>query len=314
MKKFLLGASLLALAACGGDDTAPETTEPMDESTEMMGDANEPAAIEAEADVVATGDLQAILDAQPEEVQARYQYRHPKETLEFFGIEPGMTVVEILPGGGWYSQILIPYLGADGMLVGADYSMEMWPLFGGFATEEWMETRRTWPETWSETAEEWRGDGSAPVMAYEMGNPPAELEGQVDAILAVRAFHHFNRFEDDGGFRTAAIDEFMWLLKPGGVVGIVQHRAQEDKNDEWAAGDNGYVKQSAVVEAMESAGFELVAESDVNANPNDRPTDDEVVWRLPPTLGSSGEDEELRAQMMEIGESDRMTLLFRKPA
>ena len=112
---------------------------------------------------------------------------------------------------------------------------------------------------------------------------------------------------------TKALGDMMTLLKPGGHVGVVQHRAPEDSPDEWATGDNGYVKQSAIVAAFEAAGFELAASSEVNANPKDQPTSDDFVWRLPPTLATSREDEELKAEMEAIGESDRMTLLFRKP-
>ena len=103
------------------------------------------------------------------------------------------------------------------------------------------------------------------------------------------------------------------ILKPGGVVGVVQHRAAESADDGWANGDNGYVKQSRIISVFESAGFELVETSEINVNPRDQPTQEEFVWRLPPTLGTSQEDEELRAEMEAIGESDRMTLKFRKP-
>jgi len=91
--------------------------------------------------------LAASLGAQPEEVQVRYTYRHPQETLEFLGFRPGMTVVEGLPGRGWYTKILLPYLGRDSHLIGADYSLQMYPLFS-FATEEFMEKRQTWTTDW----------------------------------------------------------------------------------------------------------------------------------------------------------------------
>src|SRR5690606_39749337 len=120
------------------------------------------AGVPAHAD---SARLAAVLAAQPDDVKARYEYRHPQETLEFFGIEPGMTVVEALPGGGWYSKILLPYLGKDGTLIGADYSMEMWPLFGGFATPEFIEKRKTWVTDAVEAAQEWRGEHGAKASA-----------------------------------------------------------------------------------------------------------------------------------------------------
>ncbi|MEL7486706.1 MAG: methyltransferase, partial [Pseudomonadota bacterium] len=110
-----------------------------------------------------------------------------------------------------------------------------------------------------------------------------------------------------------ALADTMTVLKPGGVVGVVQHRGPETNDDVWAEGDNGYLKQSQVVAAFEAAGFELVEASEINANPADIPSNEEVVWRLPPALGTSREDPALRAQMEQIGESDRMTLKFRKP-
>ena len=294
MKYLLIGAAALALAACetilpGGDDGA---------------DAK--AAANSER-------LEAVLATFPEDVQARYQYRHPKETLEFFGIEPGMTVVDSLPGTFWYSGILAAYLGPDGKVIGADYSMPMWRLFGGFADEEWLKKQENWAETWVGGAGEWTGEGAAEVGSMVYGSVPDELAGTADVVLLVRALHHFNRFEEEGGYFTEAFADIHKVLKLGGVIGVVQHRAPAGNSDKWAEGDNGYLKQDQIIAAFEGAGFEFVASSEINANPKDQPTEDEFVWRLPPTLGTSEENEELKAEIMAIGESDRMTLLFRKP-
>jgi predicted methyltransferase len=258
-------------------------------------------------------DLDKILAAQPDENKARYQYRHPKETLEFFGIEPGMTVVDTLPGGGYYSRILLPYLGSEGKVIGADYAVDMWKLFGGFANEEFLENKKTWPATWTKDAEGWRGSDDAGVSAFALGNMPEKLAGTVDAFMFVRALHHLNRFEEEGSYFTKALADVKKALKPGGIVGVVQHSAPEGNDDKWAEGDNGYLKQSQVIAFMEAAGFEFVASSDVNANPKDTPTNEDFVWRLPPALGTSRSDAELRAKMQAIGESNRMTLKFRKP-
>ena len=227
--------------------------------------------------------LAAALAAQPDEVKARYEWRHPQETLEFFGVAPGMTVVEALPGGGWYSKILLPYLGADGKLIGADYALDMFPLFGFFSAER-LEQKKTWVQDWTAEAQGWRGDDSAEVSAFVLGSMPDALKGTADAVLLIRALHNLHRFESQGGFLTAAVQNAYDVLKPGGIVGVVQHRAPEAMSDEWADGSKGYLKQSRVIEVMTAAGFELVAESDINANPADQPGEEDYVWRLPPTL------------------------------
>lgn len=308
MRYFLLGASALALAACG--EEAADTAIVSEVEEAPAADAS--AAAENDSSAAAT--LDAILAAQPDDVKARYQYRNPAATIEFFGVEPGMTVVEGLPGGGWYSKILIPYLGEEGTLIGADYSMEMWPLFGGFATPEFIEGRKAWATDWPAQTAEWEIEDGAAVDAFVLGSLPADKEGTADAVMFIRALHNLSRFEGDGGYFSAAINDAMAVLKPGGVVGVVQHRAPAENSDDWASGANGYLKQDAVVAAFEAAGFELVDTAEFNANPNDNPSEDDIVWRLPPTYGTSGDNEELKAEMTAIGESDRMTLLFRKPA
>ena len=257
--------------------------------------------------------LAEVLAAQPGEVKARYAWRHPQQTLEFFGIAPGATVVEALPGGGWYTKILLPYLGADGRVIGADYALEMFPLFGFFSDEQ-IKKKETWVEDWTAQAEGWAGDDGAAVSAFVLGSLPEEMKGTADAMLFIRALHNLARFEDEGGYLTAALADAYAVLKPGGVVGVVQHEARPDMPDEWADGSAGYLKQAFVINAFEEAGFELAAESDINANPADQPTAEDVVWRLPPTLATSREDPELREQLQAVGESNRMTLLFRKPA
>lgn len=274
--------------------------------------AAEPAAPAVEEPPAAASNLDAVLAAQPEEVRARYGHRHPKETLEFFGIQPGMTVVEALPGGGWYSKILVQYLGPEGRLIGANYAHEMWPKFA-FFDQAFIDSMRTWSTDWPQSAAEWRGENGATVSAFDFGSMPAELEGQADAVLLIRALHNLARFEADGGYLTAALADIHRVLKPGGIVGIVQHEARAEMPDAWADGSRGYLKRQFVIDRMTAAGFEFVAASEVNENPNDQPGADDMVWRLPPSLATSRDDPELRAQMEAIGESHRMTLLFRKP-
>ncbi len=306
MHRYIALSCVLALAACGQQSNEEAATAPEKPAEKVEAPAE---------DVSSTDRLATVLAAQPEEKRARYKYRHPQETLEFFGIEPGMTVVEALPGGGWYTQILLPYLGAAGTLVGVDYALDMYPKFG-FFSDEVIKAKATWVDTWTEEAEAWRADDadSAAVSAAVFGSVTDDLDDSADAVLFIRALHNLNRFENDGGYMTTALADAYRVLKPGGIVGVVQHEASEEAPDAWADGSNGYLKKAAVVKLMEQAGFEYVDESDINANANDQPTEDDMVWRLPPSFSTSSDDAELKKEMQAVGESNRMTLKFRKPA
>ena len=296
MKRISVLIVSAALAACGQSQVATE----------------KPVANAAEQTPAEIDSLAIVLDALPDEMKARYAYRHPKETLEFIGVKPGMTVVEGLPGSGWYTRILLPYLGGEGHLIGADYSLEMYPNFS-FVNEEFMANQRQWTTNFPAGAREWGGDNGAPVSAFHFGSMPADLAGTADVVFFPRVLHNLARFEAEGGYLTAALADAYAVLKPGGTFGIVQHEARDDMSDEFADGSRGYLKKSFVIAAVEAAGFEFVAESDINANPNDQPGNDDIVWRLPPTLGTSRHDPELRAELEAVGESNRMTLKFRKP-
>ncbi len=281
---------------------------------QQAADTDSASTVEEAAPAVAeaTGALEALLAEQPDEVKARYAHRNPQQTLEFFGVEPGMTVVEGLPGGGWYTKLLLPYLGADGRLIGANYAMDLWPNFG-FATEEFLATQTTWAMDFPVDAAEWGGEAGAPVSAFNFGAMPEELAGTADVVLMVRALHNLARFSAQRDFLGEALGDAFAVLKPGGVLGVVQHHARDEMSDEFADGSKGYLKKGFVIAAAEAAGFEFVAESDINANPQDQPGEDDVVWRLPPSLGTSRDDPELKAELEAVGESNRMTLKFRKP-
>ena len=298
MKKIFLPFLVVFLAAC---QKAPPP--PQEEVAEA------PAAESAAPEI---SRLDAVLAARPAEVQGRYQYRHPKETLEFFGIEPGMTVVEALPGGGWYTKILAAYLGPEGKVIGADYPINLYKNFG-FYNEEFAEAKKTWVEDWSAGAAGWGGEDGATVNAFVFDALPDDMAGTADAVLFVRAMHNLARFESQGEYLTKAINDAWQVLKPGGIVGVVQHHARDDMPDEWASGAAGYLKTGFIIGQMEKRGFEFVGESDINANDKDQPTTDDAVWRLPPSLGTSQDNPELRAAYEAIGESNRMTLKFRKP-
>lgn len=291
MKAFIPTVLAVCLAAC--------TSTPTGESQRAVDAAHEAR-------------LDQVLAQQDEPIRARYVYRNPKETLQFFGIEPGMTVVEWLPGQGWYSQILVPYLGDDGKLIGVDYPLSVFRNFP-FADDEFMEQRQHWPRTWTEEVDQWRDHEGAEGLAFRMDEAPEHLDGTADVVVFIRALHNLMRFEEQGAYLTEALALSYRLLKPGGVVGVVQHQAPEIKSDDWADGSRGYVKKSAVIEAFEQAGFDYVDASSVNKNPNDQPGPEDSVWRLPPSLSVAQDDPEQQEQFRAIGESNRMTLLFRKP-
>jgi predicted methyltransferase len=257
--------------------------------------------------------LSKVLAAQPEQTQARYVHRHPAQTIEFFGVEPSMTVMEALPGGGWYSKILLPYLGNEGALIGANYTTPMRRLFG-FYTEEQLEQGETWTTDWPAKAAAWTQEADTPVAGFIFGSLPQDMVESADAVMFIRALHNLARFEDEGGFLTAALNDAYNILKPGGVVGVVQHAIAETAPDEWAKGNRGYLKQSFVIAQMEQAGFIFEEASAINANPKDQPQDGDVVWRLPPVLSGSKDNPDQAALMQAIGESNRMTLRFRKPS
>ncbi len=307
----LFAGLIVALAGCSsdpGNDAAPAPS-PATERQAATG-----PAIGLDDDVHdAAAQLAAALAAQPDETQARYLHRRPGETLSFFGLQPGMSVVEVFPGGGWYSKILLPYLGENGRLIGVDYPIEIFSLFG-FMNVEQLQAKETWVETWTATAQEWRSEGDAQVSAFVIGALPEDMIGTADAVVMIRALHNLARFESEGDFLEQALRDVHAVLRPGGIVGVVQHEARPEMPDDWADGGAGYLKRAFVIERFEAAGFELVAQSDLNANPLDQPSTDEVVWRLPPNLATSRNDAELREQMQAIGESHRMTLKFRKPA
>ncbi len=328
-KYSLAGASAalaLVLSGCTAlesltnteEAAAPEDVEVVvvEEKTDVVVEKVEEAAqavVEEVAEVTSEAKLAAILAAQPDEVQARYGARNPAETLAFFGIEPGMKVAEALPGGGWYSKILMPYLGEEGVLVGAHYPDELWPLFG--FGDEWAATRVEGTANWPEQAAEWGIENSSKIKSVQLTKMPEEASGKLDAVLFIRALHNLNRFSGgDTDYMGDTLAETYRVLKPGGIVGVVQHRAPDANSDEWADGSNGYLKEAAVIAAFEAAGFELADSSDMNANANDVPSEEEFVWRLPPVLVGTEEGTPERAAYEAVGESNRMTLKFRKPA
>jgi len=252
--------------------------------------------------------LAAIVATRSDEDKARDEWRNPEETLTFFGLTPDMTVMEALPGRGWYTRVIFPYVAEEGRFIGVNYQDGMWPLILPNPTPELVERLSNWTDGFPESTPAF-ANASSPVTAYEFGAMPADLDGGVDMVLMIRALHNFNRA--GGDFGAEALADVYRVLKPGGVLGIVQHGAPEGAEGAAADGTLGYMSKAAVVSMVEAAGFELEAESAVNENPADQPGAGEFVWRLPPTYGLG---EENRDKYAAIGETNRMTLRFRKPS
>ena len=311
MKHIVLVLFLLLMVGCQPADQPAELEQVSEETAPEV--APEPAAPEPEPE---ENRLARVLAEQAPTVQARFPYRNPYETLNFFGIEPGMTVVEALPGGGWYTRILLPFLGEEGKLIAANYPLALFPHFD-WVSEEFLAGLPAWPETFANNAGEMCFVDCAPVAAFWLGDLPEELQGTADAVLFIRILQNLARFQNEGvdDFLDQSFADAYAVLRPGGVLGVVQHEAREDMPDDWANGTFGYLKKSFVVARAEAAGFELAGESAVNENPADQPTVEESVWRLPPTLmvHENGDPDEQRARHEAIGESHRMTLKFVKP-
>jgi len=232
--------------------------------------------------------------------RARDQYRHPAETLGFFQVEPGMTVVDYLPAGGWFTRILVPYLGPNG------HYIAMGPDLTGETNQYFLNSMGGLSEKFAGQAAGWNLGTGARITAFNADKVPEGLEGTVDRILNFREFHNQLRF----GWLHKDLMIARQLLKPGGMIGLTDHRANENAPFAQRSGNTGYVREKDVIAIMEAYGFEFVGKSEVNANPKDTKDYPGGVWTLPP--GLRGVTDETRTRVMEIGESDRMTLLFRK--
>ena len=249
-------------------------------------------------DVTVATALQVIVDGQHRsaEHRARNQYRHPAETLAFFGIRDDMTVVEISPGGGgWYTEILAPYLRENGTLVAGNYDIDSEEKYYQRNSRVFSEKMAADPALYDKVR----------VAVFD---PPHKLEaappGSADMVVTFRNFH--NWMED--GDAEAALQGMHQMLKPGGTLGVVQHRGNPAVEQDPQA-DSGYVRQDYLIRLIKAAGFELVVSSEINANPKDTKDHPEGVWTLPPNFDLGEADREKYAA---IGESDRMTLKFIK--
>ena len=227
----------------------------------------------------------------------RDAWRHPAQTLAFFGLTPTQTVIEITPGGGWYSEILAPYLHGGGRYMAAVVD----PGAVAEARRDYQQRNRTTLETkFAATPERY---GKATIVPFDPAAPVFGPENSADAVVTFRNVHNWR----SGGQAEGMFKGFFAVLKPGGVLGVVEHRAKADVPE----GDrSGYVSEAQIIALAEAAGFTLVSRSDINANPRDTADHPNGVWTLPPTNNHDKADAEKYAA---IGESDRMTLKFVKP-
>jgi predicted methyltransferase len=235
--------------------------------------------------------------------RARDEWRHPAETLAFFQVEPGMTVVDYMPAGGWYSRVLLPYLGPQGTYIALN--PELHPSMTGY----WDMYRGT-AEKFPAEARGWVGEGHAAVIGANTDDDLAAHAGTADRVLIFREIHNMRRF----GWLHDSLVAMRRLLKDDGMLGVVQHRAKADAPADYVLGDNGYQREEDVVRLFEAYGFELVDRSEINANPADPANWEGGVWTLPPGYRGAPEGSARRAELDAVGESDRMTLLFRKRA
>lgn len=318
--KLALIAVLPLLLACGergaseemrdasGEANAPGTEIPEEEGRFTgFAEGDEEGQMAKSPDIISeetrsqfgreAGLTPVLADPRRGDAAARDEFRNPAETLGFLGMEPDMTVVEIWPGGGYYADIIAPALKSGG---GVYYAI----------ASEREGSAEGYRERFGD--EERYGDVEVATLGTERGLDGVP-DGSADMVLTFRNVHNWHM----GGFADQAFEEFFAALKPGGVLGVVEHRLPEEADDEMEM-SSGYMKQSNVIAMAEAAGFDLADQSEVNANPKDDADHPFGVWTLRPR--SVTEDREGNVpdgfdadEYFEIGESDRMTLRFVKP-
>lgn len=234
------------------------------------------------------------------ENKARDQFRHPRQTLQFFGVSPEKTVVEITPGGGWYTEVLAPMLKDRGRYVAVLNDATKLPNERSQAFYGKMNaTLKT------RIADNAAVFGTPTFVEIDPAAPVLGESGSADTVLTFRNVHNWVMADQD----AAMFEAFFEVLKPGGVLGVVEHRAQPDAELEKIK-KSGYLTEAYVINLALKAGFVLDARSEINANPKDTKDYPGGVWTLPPTLSQKDKD---REKYLAIGESDRMTLRFKKP-
>ena len=309
----LIGTAALALAASAMVATPVLAQEQKKSNTrQVLGrlldtvlgpEEKEEAAAEAAAtEGQQLGALQQVLaDDRRDEDRARDKYRNPAETLAFFQVEPGMTVAEYGPGGGWYTRVLAPYIAPEGRYVALTGDTEM----RTFRDADQEAEARAWPSTFPAAAAETTGVAAERISAFETDEVPEALAGSIDRVLIFRSMHGLW----NANMADSELKNIHSMLADDGMVGVVQHRAPADASYADVNPARGYMRQSDVIKLFELHGFELVGSSEINANPKDPANWEGGVWTLPPVLRYG---EANRDAYLAIGESDRMTLLFKK--
>jgi predicted methyltransferase len=257
------------------------------------------APLPAAAQQVSPALAAVLADPRRDADRPRDSARHPGETLTLFQIEPGMTVVDYVPDQGWYTRIIAPLLGPSGRYVA------MGPDVTGAPERQ----RNYWggqADKIGAAAAGWNLGQAAAISGFNADAVPEALVGTVDRVVIFRELHNQLR----NGWVRGDLLAIRKLLKPGGMVGIEQHRAKPDAPYTQTDGSKGYLREKDVIALFDLYGFDLVARSEANANPKDTKDYPDGVWMLPP--GLRGATDETRAKMLAIGESDRMTMLFRK--
>ena len=229
--------------------------------------------------------------------KARDAYRNPKKTLEFFGLQEDMTVVEIWPSGGWYAEIIAPYLNESGQYISAGYDPNDENQYFRTRAAEFMEKLNQDPDLYSN-------------VRHTVLKLPDRIEiakpNSADMVLTFRNIHNWMASDQ----ADAVFEGFFKVLKLGGVLGVVEHRGDSSVPQD-AEAKSGYVNQEYAIALAEKAGFIFEAASEINANPKDTKNHREGVWTLAPTYSSVNDQE--KKSYSDIGESDRFTLKFRKP-
>ena len=305
MKKLLLPMSLIvALAACSPPQEAPKPAAPAP-APEAAKPVDQPAVPPPPQAAAATFDtrIDDVLKGawRSDANKARDVYRHPKETLAFFGLQPGQTVVEITPGGGWYTEVLAPLVKGQGKLVA---------VVADATTAAKEGTQKYLTNSNAKFREKLAADaanfGEVEVREFSLTAPKFGEPATADVVLTFRNVHNFMQWNNDKAMFKAAFD----VLKPGGVLGVTDHRAAAGADVEKVK-DSGYLPEDYVIKLATDAGFTLAAQSGINDNPKDTKDYAKGVWTLPPSFAEGDKDREKYAA---IGESDRMTLKFVKPA
>ncbi|TCD02067.1 methyltransferase [Erythrobacteraceae bacterium CFH 75059] len=279
----LAGAALLAVPAAAGS---------------YRHEAEQPAGAATETFLRQHGEALAGAINHPTraEDRARDAYRHPEETLAFWQVAPDMKVGEYAPGGGWFSRLLGHYLGGEGELVGLFFSTST------AADAAGQDRLRAAAAKFPADVAGFTGLPADRFAAYTLDAVPADERGTFDRIIIARMMHNLH----GRGIADTELRAMRDLLKDDGMIGVEQHRARADAPWSYANGSKGYMRQDDVIALMRLNGFELVGASEANANPRDPANHAEGVWEMPPILRTQRED------LRGLGESDRMTLLFRK--